>query len=57
LSGQIAVLANDMSNLRIDINNLRNDLKTLETRIIVKMGGIVVVALTALSIIMKMCHL
>ena len=49
LSGQIAALS-------MDVHDIKNEIKTLQTKIIVKIGGIVVVALTALSVIMKMCH-
>ena len=50
LSGQIAALS-------MDVHDIKNEIKTLQTKIIVKIGGIVVVALTAFSVIMKICLL
>ena len=60
LSGQITQLDNRLSGqiaeLKIDGNDMKNRIDNLETKLVVKLGGIVVIALTAMTVLMKVCH-
>jgi septal ring factor EnvC (AmiA/AmiB activator) len=53
---EIKDVRNEITDVKNELKDVRSEIKTLETKLILKMGSIVVVALTALTLIMKICH-